>query len=48
MKYEVQKAEIALTEIATTDETAKRIDEKMSIMAAGYQLKHWKETGSAY
>lgn len=48
MKYEVQKAEEALTEIASMDETGKRIDEKMSIMAASYQLKHWKDTGSAY
>lgn len=48
MKYEVKKAEVVLTEIAGMDETGKRIDEKMSIMAAGYQLKHWKDTGNAY
>lgn len=47
MKYEVRKAEVVLTEIAGMDETGKRINEKMSIMAAGYQLKHWKDTGNA-
>ena len=45
MKYEVKKAEEALTEIVGMDETGKRIDEKMSIMAAGIQLKNWRNRG---
>lgn len=47
MKHEVPKAAAVLAEIAGMDETGKRIDEKISIMAAGYQLRHWEETGSA-
>ena len=46
MKHEVPKAVAVLVEIAGTDETGKRIDERMSIMAAGLQLRRWEETGS--